>query len=242
MTPALLSRFSLHAGGEPSIYETFRRQDESSDQSDLEERAGMAVDEENLGSRFHDYELDEALADTVPSPTSISGAASSNRRLRPLVGNSQTRGRRQFPGEAAVIDEADDEVPSSLLFEGTREPNSHMRDRQRLGNPPPLQAKSPRGTRAKWRATQEHQRLFPEPADQPSEARKISQRAPLPATIDPKEQAMWRWANVQNLDNFLKDVYEYFLGNGIWSILLSRVLNLLWVLAKLFFLASTNNT
>ncbi|OAX81033.1 hypothetical protein ACJ72_04627 [Emergomyces africanus] len=38
---------------------------------------------------------------------------------------------------------------------------------------------------------------------------------------------MWRWANVENLDNFLADVYDYFLGNGIKSILLSRVLNLL---------------
>jgi autophagy-related protein 9 len=40
---------------------------------------------------------------------------------------------------------------------------------------------------------------------------------------------MWRWANVEDLDNFLKDVYTYFLGNGIWSILLTRVLNLLYV-------------
>jgi len=45
--------------------------------------------------------------------------------------------------------------------------------------------------------------------------------------IHPKEQAMWRWANVENLDNFLKDVYDYFLGNGIKCILLGRVLNLL---------------
>jgi autophagy-related protein 9 len=24
--------------------------------------------------------------------------------------------------------------------------------------------------------------------------------------IDPKERAMWKWANVENLDNFLQDV------------------------------------
>lgn len=226
MAPALLSRFSLHAAGEPSIYETFRQQDESSDQSDLEERAGMAVDEENLGSTFHDYELDQALADTVPSPTSTSGPGSSNRRLRRPVGNSQTRGRRQFPGEAAVIDEGDDEVPSSLLFEGTREPTSH-RDRQKAGVPPPVEAKPPRADRAKWKATREHQQLFQESAQQPTQGRKTSRRAPLSATTDAREQAMWRWANVQNLDNFLKDVYAYFLGNGIWSIILSRGLNLL---------------
>jgi autophagy-related protein 9 len=49
------------------------------------------------------------------------------------------------------------------------------------------------------------------------------------ANVDPKKKAMWRWANVEDLDNFLKDVYTYFLGNGIWSILLTRVLNLLYV-------------
>jgi autophagy-related protein 9 len=49
------------------------------------------------------------------------------------------------------------------------------------------------------------------------------------AMIDPKEKAMWMWANVENLDNFLKDVYTYFLGNGIWSILLNRALSLLYV-------------
>ena len=38
---------------------------------------------------------------------------------------------------------------------------------------------------------------------------------------------MWRWTNVQNLDNFLNDVYNYYIGKGIWSILLARVLNLL---------------
>jgi len=40
---------------------------------------------------------------------------------------------------------------------------------------------------------------------------------------------MWRWANVENLDNYLKDVYMYFMGNGIWCIGLGRALNLLYV-------------
>ena len=44
---------------------------------------------------------------------------------------------------------------------------------------------------------------------------------------DAKDRALWRWANVNNLDVFLREVYGYFLGNGIYSILLSRTLNLL---------------
>jgi autophagy-related protein 9 len=51
------------------------------------------------------------------------------------------------------------------------------------------------------------------------------------ASASPKDKAMWRWANVENLDNFLKEVYVYYLGNGIWCILLSRTLNLLYELS-----------
>jgi autophagy-related protein 9 len=60
------------------------------------------------------------------------------------------------------------------------------------------------------------------------------------AAVDPKEKAMWLWANVENLDNFLKDVYTYFLGNGMWSILLNRALSLLYVVLFLSPPAITN--
>ncbi|KAK9247987.1 autophagy protein Apg9-domain-containing protein [Lipomyces tetrasporus] len=43
---------------------------------------------------------------------------------------------------------------------------------------------------------------------------------------DPRERALWKWANVENLDNFLQEVYDYYLGNGIYSITLSRIINL----------------
>lgn len=38
---------------------------------------------------------------------------------------------------------------------------------------------------------------------------------------------MWRWTNVVNLDNFLGDVYSYYIHHGMWSILLRRVFGLL---------------
>lgn len=44
--------------------------------------------------------------------------------------------------------------------------------------------------------------------------------------MDPKERALWKWANVENLDNFLVDVYSYFLGSGIYCILLTRAVNM----------------
>ena len=44
-----------------------------------------------------------------------------------------------------------------------------------------------------------------------------------PIVTNPAERAMWMWANVENLDGFLAEIYEYFRGRGIWSILLSRL-------------------
>ncbi|KAG0310643.1 autophagy protein atg9 [Dissophora globulifera] len=41
------------------------------------------------------------------------------------------------------------------------------------------------------------------------------------------ELAMWKWVNVENLDNFLARVYDYYVGKGMYTILLERSLNLL---------------
>ncbi|RDB21088.1 Autophagy-related protein 9 [Hypsizygus marmoreus] len=45
--------------------------------------------------------------------------------------------------------------------------------------------------------------------------------------LDAYEKALWNWVNVYNLDAFLQDVYYYYEGKGIYSIALSRGLNLL---------------
>lgn len=48
--------------------------------------------------------------------------------------------------------------------------------------------------------------------------------------LDPTERALWMWANVDNLDVFLQQVYHYFLGNGMYCILLTRALNMATIL------------
>ncbi|KAH9447897.1 hypothetical protein MJO28_011440 [Puccinia striiformis f. sp. tritici] len=48
-------------------------------------------------------------------------------------------------------------------------------------------------------------------------------------TLSPKEMALWRWVNVDDLDSFLQDVYSYYVGNGIYAIGLSRLCNLMTV-------------
>ncbi|GKZ34718.1 autophagy protein atg9, partial [Aspergillus brasiliensis] len=53
MTSNILSRF-LPPNGSPSVYETIRQHDNHSDSSDIEERAGMAFEDEDHGDRFSD--------------------------------------------------------------------------------------------------------------------------------------------------------------------------------------------
>lgn len=58
---------------------------------------------------------------------------------------------------------------------------------------------------------------------------------PIPITTSTRERVstydrtMWRWANVENMDDFFTRVYEYYQGKGLYCILLARLLNLLWV-------------
>ncbi|KAI0705888.1 autophagy protein Apg9-domain-containing protein [Cytidiella melzeri] len=47
--------------------------------------------------------------------------------------------------------------------------------------------------------------------------------------LDDYERALWNWVNVYNLDAFLQETYYYYEGKGIYSIALSRGLNLLTV-------------
>lgn len=234
MPSTILSRFLPPAAGEPSIYETLRQYDESSDHSDLEERAAMILDEENLGAAFHDQELDDVLAAAVPSTTSTSRAGSTSMRTnRHHTAADQSRVQTDAARTAVKLDDTDDDVPSSLLFEGNQDHGPGFREYEQPALPPIVHGQKSGNNRAKWRATQEQQRLYDETGDRPLRDGPPVQKAPTAATIDPREQAMWRWANVQNLDNFLMEVYDYFLGNGIWCILLSRGLNLLYVFREI---------
>lgn len=53
-------------------------------------------------------------------------------------------------------------------------------------------------------------------------------------TLSPRERALWKWANVDNLDLFLQDVYRYYLGNGYFCIILEKILNLATLIFVIF--------
>ncbi|KAI9824195.1 MAG: hypothetical protein M1819_000907 [Sarea resinae] len=246
MASNLLSRLLPSTAGSPSVYETLRQYDQTSDASDVEERAGMVLDEENLGERFHDYDLDDALAEAAESgieteSTAFLGRDTSRQQQRQTKNNAgglrgaRSNSRPKWMGYSRRYEgeEGEDDVPASLLIEGADEGAATMggnNDNRAHGEPlsiPPMPGPSTRETRAHWEATQAHQRLHQDEQGNRAKGPKVTRGGGGLAIIDPKEKALWMWANVDNLDNFLQDVYEYFLGNGIWCIVLSRALNLL---------------
>lgn len=53
--------------------------------------------------------------------------------------------------------------------------------------------------------------------------------------IPPKERALYLWANITNMDEFLSDVYYYYRGRGLLNIVLSRGFDLIILIFILIF-------
>ncbi|EEH48847.1 autophagy protein ATG9 [Paracoccidioides brasiliensis Pb18] len=248
MSSNLISRFlSANSTTSPSIYQTIQQDDENSDFSDVEERSGLALDEENFRGSYQDYELEEALATVSETQSTTQSTPFLQRGPRKTSQGflnkpktprkSNQHNWTQSSPRALEDDRDDDDVPASLLVEGDGDgirthgllsppplppPNRNMHDNdERLPGP------STQKYRNHWDRARGQQPLHPIPKRIASVATRAGGQQRGLAFVDPKEKAMWRWANVENLDNFLADVYDYFLENGIKSIVLSRTLHLL---------------
>jgi autophagy-related protein 9 len=242
MASNLLSRLLPTNNNAPSIYEDLRAHEEASEQSDVEERVGMALDEENLGGSFHDYNLQNAeVFNGEESRITTESMAflpeqQQGQQPRRQPGNQQrdTRGgsRSKWVAQSPRIleDDGDDDVPASLLIEGDEDAGPSQPTTQRdtrskrqtkasaVPGPPTREA------RARWDRAQEQQRLHQDDdLNRP--------RAPVPKSGlvagSPREKAMWTWLNATNLDHFMGEVYDYYVGSGIWCICLERFLSLL---------------
>ena len=227
MASKLFTRFLPPTTGEPSIYETIRQHDDL-DHSDVEERAGMTVEGEVHREHYRDPEQRSTDADPEPEAVTSRKVQGPVSHVLQSLRSSQNRRRTQQAKEDEM-EELDDEVPQSLLIEDDQDPTLDAAKHQRMQIPLDSSSTNP-GVRAKWHAAQQQQRLYHNtiPPQTPSKPRGSSRwRA---AEVDPKEKALWMWANVENLDNFLAEVYEYYIGNGIWSITLTRMLNLMSVI------------
>lgn len=226
MTSNFFSRLAP-ASGQRSFYEELRARN---DDFDVEDRAAYALDEENLNHQFHDDDIDpETLAVETSRMTSLAGDARAGHRA------DRTRSVQDHEAEAwgPQDDDGDNDVPASLLVEhhtpdttGRAGQQGARKTRSKLD---PLPGPSTRRNQTQWETTQNQQRLHqdePAPAGLHRNRGEPSRMVGNMMTGTTKQKAMWRWANVTNLDVFIKDVYDYYQGNGLWCILLDRFLHL----------------
>ncbi|KAI0517706.1 autophagy protein Apg9 [Xylaria bambusicola] len=224
----------------PKDSQSFYRQ--LRDDRDLDNRAPSDLDEENLAHNFHNDDFDHAenlaLDDSRISTRSPIEQARSTRDAA-SSGDGQHSESRWLLND----DDGDNDVPASLLVEGTsRAPlgpqaaASSSRRSHRPGNSGGQPNR--RRIEAQWETAQAHQRLHQDDEYGPIHGR--GNYTGLPGSrrpgfvASPKDKAMFRWANVSNLDVFIRDVYDYYLGAGLWCIMLDRILHLL----KVAFVAS----
>ena len=237
MASNLLSRLLPSTSDEGQPPEP-RQSHPSDPYSDVENDADMAIDERNLGQPFQEQDLEQLLAEATGSEMATEstaflqqGATESSRRGK-LPARSQWA--KESPAPLAPIED-DDDVPESLLLEGNKNTKGSKRARTRRRAPPnpyeipaPIAGASTQATRAQWEATKAQQRLHKDTTTLPLRRPIVRQNVGGAVVGDPKELARWKWANVENLDKFLKEVYDYYELHGVWSILLYRALRLLY--------------
>lgn len=237
MTSNMFSRLVPQDRGR-SFYEDLRQTDPD---ADPEARAGMDmdIDAENLNQSYHDYDLEEAerLTGEESHISHSRGDVAGTTKMVHRRGQKASTARwLSADAGAGAEDDVDDDVPESLLVETPRAPQHPLMPPPRAGQSQPRQNPVPgpstRQNQARWEATQHEQRLHNDaptlPGHVSSRAGQGRPQAPPVGLVagTPREEAMWRWINVSNLDNFIKDVYAYYRAAGFWCIVLKRVLEL----------------
>ncbi|KIW27970.1 uncharacterized protein PV07_07663 [Cladophialophora immunda] len=243
MASNFMSRFTASNNPSASIYDAIRQEDEDSDNFDVEETAGLALDGANGRDGFNNQELHRSnLRSHRRSPrhdgrAAATAAASAESQVQRKDTRRAQNKTRRTPRTHKLLDveEADDDVPASLLIDH----NAMGLDHGSMSLPPPpslmpeglLQGRDASPSTA---AQDFHARYRPKSS--PSSGQRTAQSRPAGrivggnlATADPKEKAMFRWVNVTDLDNFLLEVYTYYLNHGFWSTILMRFFNLLTV-------------
>ncbi|KJZ70407.1 hypothetical protein HIM_10211 [Hirsutella minnesotensis 3608] len=229
MTNNLFSRFATSTRAARSFYEELH----SHDDVDLEEGADMDIDEENLRQRLSGVDLEAA------STTDRRIATGSAARAHGHLGKAT----RQYQGRGEVStrwssndDDIDSDVPASLLVEPNdidpTSPLAHVRTKRDSQVPVGDTGGDSGGLpRTPWGDAMAQQRLHQDETH--SQPRISHPRSLTTNTVagGRRERALWQWANVANLDSFMRDVYQYYEGGGLLCILCT---NALWLLETLF--------
>lgn len=231
MASNIFSRLAPPSRGSRSFYEDLRSRRDGD--LDIEEQAGLNVDEENLKEQFQDYDLDhiQGLA-TEDSRATLDSNANLLRSPLETAGRGMQRGEtRREPASRwlAQEDDGDNDVPASLLFEPHEAEAETKAAAHRKPVAPTKQNAIPgpsnRRTHAQWETTQAQQRLHPKDNVNPTKSQPKRLVKGI-ASGNEKEKALWRWVNVSNLDFFVQDVYYYYRGSGFWCIVCARALHL----------------
>jgi len=205
MSSQLLSRI-FNQNTSASIYETLREHDTAndsdSDADDLEERAGLRP----IAIRLDSGDADD-VSDMDDSTFQLQEQPPRTDRQRGFPALSGGRGNRYAPSRC--IDEDDNtEVPQSLLFE-TGASLSHQR-RKGFGGDKLVPGPCANSSGDPGPSTMRNRRLEDQwnAATTANYEPRGAAKKPTPQrwSVGEKERAMWKWANVENLDNFLQDV------------------------------------
>ncbi|KIJ69103.1 hypothetical protein HYDPIDRAFT_36195 [Hydnomerulius pinastri MD-312] len=213
----------------------------------MQANQSLVVEEENESAEDQDQDLEAGHATRGSiygrSTTAKShgkrtvswdeGEASEMNLLRPNI-------RRE--DKTYEHDTSDDEVPQSFMIEASREPRkptspTPVRPNKGKGRSQPLYSTSSRSVPREFDAAHDTLptvSIPPRPSeldvDESPQTPPRQQTSPKPLRgLDAYERALWNWINVYNLDGFLQEVYLYYEGKGIYSIALTRGLNLLTV-------------
>jgi len=223
MTSNIFSRLG-QAAQDRSYYEKLRG---GHDSYDVEGRAGL--DEENINHQFNDFDLEH------PEGLGIDGSRVTVDSVGPREVSKAPQHGRGGPVSRwlAADDDGDNDVPESLLVEPVDAVPSQApthRGMQRSSRDTAVPGPSSQRIQAQWKAVKDQQRLHNEESHglppNPLDGRQPWSWMTNLGSGDPREKALWRWVNVSNLDVFIRDVYDYYQGNGIWSILTERCLHL----------------
>lgn len=217
MASRILSRFLPNA--DSALYDA---QDPTTGRR-LERGLGQAEHDQPRESS-DDHELDALLAQVEQSEMPDESLQVSPQFPVNSTSPNSTRPRWMKSNVTHAADPEDD-IPQSLLLEGQPERSPYL---QPANNGGPSDRTSTSRTAEQWRKTQDRQQLHPEHDKSQAAGARRNHRTDR-ATIDAKEQALWKWTNVQNLDAFLLEIYQYYTDHGIWSILLARMIRLLYV-------------
>ncbi|KAI1001563.1 Autophagy-related protein 9 [Podosphaera aphanis] len=239
MTSNIISRILPTKPTGRSVYEDLRAQNDGYD-VDIETQAGLAIDEENL--RFHDHELthfnmlnDEDSSNTTTESTNLIHQQHDQLEKGKTANHGDYADRSKWTrcSPRLLTEDVDDDVPASLLIEGNDLPgpstsnNSRIKPLKTNQKNLPVSEQWDRKHRAQFETSEARQSLHPNVTTFPRNTSSDNENIGLSGSA--RENALWRWTNVTNLDKFLREVYDYYTGAGIWCILLEGFLNILQV-------------